>query len=43
MGVLNVITTAVLSAAGVYLGRQFGVSIGRKLDVFGGAANEGRR
>jgi putative Mn2+ efflux pump MntP len=29
-------TTAAFSIAGAYLGRRFGASIGRKLDVFGG-------
>jgi putative Mn2+ efflux pump MntP len=30
------LTTAAASIAGAYLGRRFGTSIGRKLDVFGG-------
>jgi manganese efflux pump family protein len=30
------VTTAVLSAAGLFAGRRFGDVLGRRLDVFGG-------
>ncbi len=30
------LTTAVLSAVGLYLGRRFGAALGRRLDAFGG-------
>jgi putative Mn2+ efflux pump MntP len=30
------VTTAVLSAIGLYAGRRFGAALGKRLDVFGG-------